>query len=82
MSNLSGPESYRAGIQAQRPVEAGGGACTLLVLRVGGSVVLSHHAAVATSAVLAVDEALELAGMLTAAAGQCGGLDPFAAGHS
>jgi len=73
---VTGQESYRAGIQAQRPFDAGGGACTLLVLRVGGSVVLSHHAAVQTSAVLAVDEAVDLAAMLTAAAGQDRGTRP------
>lgn len=62
-------ETYRAALEARRPVDTGGGgACTLLVRRVGGRVQLLHHAVLPTGAELTDDQARELAGYLTEAA--------------
>lgn len=63
-------ETYRAAIEARRPVDTGGGACTPLVRRVGGRVQLLHHAVLPTGAELTEDQARELAGYLTEAAGR------------
>lgn len=63
-------ETYRAAIEARRPVDTGGGTCTLLVRRVGGRVQLLHHAVLPTGAELTEDQARELAGYLTEAAGR------------
>lgn len=63
-------ETYRAAIEARRPADTGGGACTLLVRRVGGRVQLLHHAVPPTGAELTEDQARELAGYLTEAAGR------------
>ncbi len=60
-------ETYRAVLRARRPVDAGGGACTLIVRRVNGRIELLHHGVLSTGAVLTDDEADELAGRLTAA---------------
>jgi len=49
------------------PFEAGGEACNLIVLRVGGRVQLLHHGVFRTAADLTAAQAVELAGMLTAA---------------
>ena len=49
------------------PVEAGGEACTLIVRRVGNRVQLLHHGVFSTAADLTAAQAVELAGMLTAA---------------
>lgn len=64
---MSGGETYRAHIRASMPFEAGGEACTLIVLRVGGRVQLLHHGVFRTAADLTVAQAVELAGMLTVA---------------
>lgn len=61
-------ETYRAGIEARRTTEAGGGVCTLLVRRVDGRVELLYHAALSTGAELSDDQAVELAEHLTEAA--------------
>ena len=64
---MSGGETYRAHIRANMPVEAGGEACTLIILRVGRRVQLLHHGVFRTAADLTAAQAVELAGMLTAA---------------
>jgi hypothetical protein len=64
---VSGDETYRAHIRAIMPFEAGGEACNLIVLRVGGRVQLLHHGVFRTAADLTAAQAVELAGMLTAA---------------
>jgi hypothetical protein len=60
-------ETYRAALWARRPPETGGGACTLLVRRVGGRVQLLFHAVLPTGAELTDEQALELARYLTEA---------------
>lgn len=60
-------ETYRAVIAARRPPETGGGACTLLVRRVGGRIQVLYHAVLPTGAELTDDQAIELAGYLTEA---------------
>lgn len=65
---MNGEETYRRVVEAQRPLEAGGDECTLLVLRVGGRVILLFHAAVSTSAVLSRQQVVELVGALQEAA--------------
>lgn len=64
---MSGGETYRAHIRAIMPFEAGGEACNLIVLRVGGRVQLLHHGVFRTAADLTATQAVELAGMLIAA---------------
>ncbi len=68
MGPVSGGETYRAHIRATMPFEAGGEACNLIVRRVGGRLQLLHHEVFRTAADLTVAQAVELAGMLTAAA--------------
>jgi len=66
-------ESHRHAVAARRPFAAGGGACTVLVCRVGDRVELAHHAAAETSAALTPGQAVEVAAALAAAArdGRC-----------
>jgi len=64
---VSRRETYRAHVCAAMPVEAGGEACTLIVRRVGNRVQLLHHGVFRTAADLTGAQAVELAGMLTAA---------------
>ena len=45
-------ETYRQAIDARRPSEYGGGACTVLVRRVNGTVELLFHADPRTGAVM------------------------------
>lgn len=61
-------ETYRAVLYVRRPPETGGGACNLLVRRVGGRVQLLHHAVLPTGAELNDEQALVLARYLTEAA--------------
>ncbi len=60
-------ETYRAALEARRPFETGGGACTLIVRRVDGRVQLLHHGVLSTGAELSDYEADELIRHLTAA---------------
>ena len=66
---MSDREKYRARVLAAMPVEAGGEACTLIVRQVGNRVQLLHHGVFRTAADLTGAQAVELAGMLTAASG-------------
>jgi hypothetical protein len=61
-------ECYRAALEARRPVDCGGGACALVVRRIGGRVQLLHHGVLPTGAELTDEQARELAGYLTEAA--------------
>jgi hypothetical protein len=61
-------ESYRHAIDARRTSKHGGGACTLLVRRVNGTVELLFHADQRTGAVLTPTQATDLAGALHEAA--------------
>jgi hypothetical protein len=60
-------EIYRHAIDARRPSEYGGGACTLLVRAVDGTVQVLFHADLRTAAVLTVAQVGELTDALTAA---------------
>jgi allophanate hydrolase subunit 2 len=64
---VTGEETYRAVIEARRPTDTGGGACTLTVRRVDGRVQLLHHGVLSTGAVLSDEQAHELAGYLVSA---------------
>lgn len=62
-------ETYRRALQARRAF--GGGACTLLVLGTDrGRVLLLHHGTTEAAADLDRDQARELAGYLSGAAGR------------
>lgn len=61
-------ETYRAALEARRPPDTGGGACALVVRRIGGRVQLLHHGVLPTGAELTDDQARELTGYLTEAA--------------
>lgn len=58
-------ETYRAAMEARRPADTGGGACTLVVRRLGGRVELLHHGVLSTGAELSDEQARELADYLT-----------------
>lgn len=60
-----GIETYRAAMEARRPADTGGGACTLVVRRIGGRVELLHHGVLSTGAELSDEQARELADHLT-----------------
>lgn len=62
---LGETETYRAAMEARRPAETGGGACTLVVRRIGGRVELLHHGVLSTAAELSDEQARELADYLT-----------------
>ncbi|MQA13004.1 MAG: hypothetical protein GEV09_02230 [Pseudonocardiaceae bacterium] len=64
---MSPGESYRAVIEARRPVDTGGGACTLTVRCINGRVELLHHGVLSTGATLTDEQANELAAHLTSA---------------
>ncbi|HET9118329.1 MAG TPA: hypothetical protein VFN75_09715 [Pseudonocardiaceae bacterium] len=57
-------ETYRHAIDARRVQEYDGGACTILVRRVGDRVELLFHAALNTGAALTRKEAAELSAVL------------------
>jgi hypothetical protein len=61
-------ETYRHAIDARRVPKYGGGACTILVRRVGDRVELLFHAALNTGAALTREEAAELSAALREAA--------------
>ena len=67
MSRQRPGESYRHAIDARRPSEYGGGACTILVRRIGDRVELLFHAALNTGAALTREEAAEPSDALRAA---------------
>lgn len=57
-------ETFRHAIDARRVAEFGGGACTILVRRVGDRVELLFHAALNTGAALTREETSELSAAL------------------
>ena len=61
-------ESHRHAIDAQRPLEYGGGRCTLLVRRLNDQIELLFHATPETGAIMTPAQALEMAKALTTAA--------------
>ena len=61
-------ETYSQAIDARRPSEYGGGACTVLVRRVNGTVELLFHADPRTGAVMTAAQAVEVGEALTVAA--------------
>jgi hypothetical protein len=61
-------ETYRHAIEARRPREYDGGACTVLVRRVDSTVELLFHADPRTGAVMTSAQAIEVARALTEAA--------------
>lgn len=50
-------ETYRAVLCVRRPVDIGGGTCTLIVRRVNGRIELLHHGVLSAGAVLTDDQA-------------------------
>lgn len=66
MSRQHPGETYRHAIDARRA--GGGGACTILVRRVGDRIELLFHATPGTGATLTSDQATELAEALVQAA--------------
>lgn len=60
-------ETYRHAIDGRRPSGYGGGACTVLVRAVDGTVEVLFHADLRTAAVLTVAQVGELTDALTAA---------------
>ena len=67
MSRQHPGETYRHAIDARRVTQYGGGACTLLVRRVGESIELLFHASLDTGAALTEGQAAELAEALAQA---------------
>lgn len=61
-------DSHRFALEARRPSEYGGGACTLLVRLVNGQVELLFHAIPQTGAIMTPTQAIEIAHALTKAA--------------
>lgn len=68
MSSQHPGETFRCAIDARRITGYGGGACTLLVRRVGDRVELLFHAVPETGAVLTGEQAVQLATVLRQAA--------------
>lgn len=64
---MGSEETYRHAFEARRVVQHGGGACTILVRRVGGDVQLLFHAVLETGAVLTEQQVTELIQALSAA---------------
>ncbi|TCP57278.1 hypothetical protein EV191_1011232 [Tamaricihabitans halophyticus] len=65
---MGNEETFRHALVAQLPFQSGGGACTVLVRRVGGDVQLLFHAVLDTTAVLTKKQVEELVDALTKAA--------------
>lgn len=68
----SGGETYRGVVEARLPHDAGGTRCTVIVFRETGHprwVLLTVGGALRCTAILTGPQAVEVAGMLTAAAG-------------
>ncbi|TCP57491.1 hypothetical protein EV191_1011448 [Tamaricihabitans halophyticus] len=65
---MASDETFRHALVAQLPFQAGGGACTVLVRRVGGDVQLLFHAVLDTTAVLTRQQVEELIAALSSAA--------------
>lgn len=66
-------ESYRAAVEGRYTAPdgsgSGGGACTVLVIRLRSQVLLLHHGALSTGAALTPKQAADLAAQLAIAAG-------------
>jgi hypothetical protein len=69
MSRQHPGETYRHAVDGRRVQEYGGGACTILVRRVGDRIEVLFHAALDTGAALSREQAAELAEALRQAAG-------------
>ncbi|MFN2535599.1 MAG: hypothetical protein ABR528_10145 [Pseudonocardiaceae bacterium] len=69
MSRQHPGETYRHAVDARRVQQYGGGACTILVRRVGDRIEVLFHAALDTGAALSREQAAELAEALRQAAG-------------